>query len=157
LPIITSFFPVFRAVETLGASASVATLFLVEVPAESVLWAAAVGVAGAQLHGTHGRETHGFSGVVVPVDGVVGLSEAGAARLLEHVRSAAEGAQDDGVGARSPLAPYEEPVALAGVPVDFVLLRVVALQLVLHRGPPCQLRLREIALDAGRSGDASSR
>jgi len=73
------------------------------------------------------------------------------------VSPATEGSQDDGVGAGGPLAPHKEPVALAGVPVDFVLLRVVALQLVVDSGPSRQLRLGEITLDAGRCGDASSR
>jgi hypothetical protein len=125
------------------------------VPAQSVLRAAAVGVARAQLDGAHGRETHGFSGLVVPLDRVVRVSEARAASLLEHVSPATEGTQDDRVGAGGPLAPHEEPVAFAGVAVDFVLLRVVALQLVVNRGPPRQLRLGEITLDSGRCGNAS--
>ena len=70
---------------------------------------------------------------------------------------ATEGTQDDRVGAGGPVATHEEPVAFARVAVDFVLLRVVALQLVLNRGPPCQLGLGEIALDAGWCGNASSR
>ena len=108
-------------------------------PAQSVLWAAAVGVARAQLDGAHGRETHGFSGLVVPLDRVIRLCKTCAASLIKHVSSATEGTQDNRVGARGPLATHEQPVSFACVSVDFVLLSIVALQLVVNSGPSCQL------------------
>jgi hypothetical protein len=73
------------------------------------------------------------------------------------VSPATEGTQDDRVGAGGPVATHEEPVAFARVAVDFVLLRVVALQLVVNRGPSRQLRLGDITLDSGRCCNASSR
>jgi len=86
-----------------------------------------VGVARGQSDCAHGSESHGFSGLVVPLDRVVCLSEAGAASLPDHVSSATKSTQGNRTGARDTLATDEQPVSFSGLRADFVLLSVVAL------------------------------